>query len=124
MCGKCLGSLRWADQDSNPGTCGLKDRSETESSPEVRCDRDRVVTFADGLLRQAAEGGAVAREDAEMLAREWLTISGADLAMGVLMGGKHEAAQLIELCGCVLRTMRVVCEPTNMAEDDANGRGP
>jgi hypothetical protein len=85
-------------------TYGLKDRSETESSPEVRCDRDRVVTFADSLLRQAAEGGAVAREDAEMLAREWLAISGADLAMGVLMGGKHQAAQLIELCGCVLRT--------------------
>jgi hypothetical protein len=80
------------------------------------------VTFAEGLLRQAEEGGAVAREDAETLAREWLAISGADLAMGVLMGGKHEAAQLIELCGCVLRTMGVVCEPTNLAEDDANER--
>jgi hypothetical protein len=88
-------------------TYGLKDRSETESSPEVRCDRDRVVTFADSLLRQAAESGAVAREDAEMLAREWLTISGADLAMRVLMGGTHEAAQLIELCACVLRTVGV-----------------
>jgi hypothetical protein len=84
----------------------------------------RVVTFAESLLRQAAEGGALAREDAEMLACEWLAISGADLAMGVLMGGKHEAAQLIQPCGCVLRTMGVVCEPTNMAEDDANGRGP
>jgi hypothetical protein len=59
-----------------------------------------------------------------MLAREWLAISGADLAMRVLVGGTYEAAQLIELCGCVLRTMRVVCEPTNMAGGDANGRGP
>jgi hypothetical protein len=64
------------DRDANR-TDGLKDRSETKSSPEVRCDRDRVVTFADSLLRQAAEGGAIAREDAEMLAREWLAISGA-----------------------------------------------
>jgi hypothetical protein len=59
-----------------------------------------------------------------MLAREWLAISGADLAMRVLMSGTHEAAQLIELCGCVLRTVGVACEPTNMAEDDAIAREP
>jgi hypothetical protein len=82
------------------------------------------VTFADSLLRQAAEGGAIAREDAEMLAREWLATSGADLAMRVLMGGTHEAAQLVELCGCVLRTVGIVCEPTNMAKEDANERRP
>jgi hypothetical protein len=58
-----------------------------------------------------------------MLAREWLAISGADLAMRVLIGGTYEAAQLVELCACVLRTVGVPYEPTSTAEDDTNGRG-
>jgi hypothetical protein len=78
------------------------------------------VTFAQSLLQRAAEGSFIAREEAETLAREWLTQSGADLAMQVLMGGTHEAAQLIDLCGRVLNTMGVAREPTNMADDDAN----
>jgi hypothetical protein len=80
------------------------------------------VTFADSLLRRAAEG-SVAREDAELLAREWLAISGAELAMRVLMGGTYEAAQLIELCVCVLRTVGVSFEATSMAEGDASEHG-
>jgi hypothetical protein len=91
-------------QGIEPWTYGLKEPSTNEELREVASERDRVVTLAESVLRQATEG-AVAREDAEKLAREWLAITGADLAMQVLMGGAHEAARLVELCGCVLRTL-------------------
>jgi hypothetical protein len=82
------------------------------------------VTFADHLLRLAAEGGAIAREDAETLAREWLSLTGADLAMRVLMGGANEAARLVELCGCVLHTLGAASGSMSAADDNTNGGRP
>ncbi len=91
-------------QGIEPWTYGLKEPSTNEELREVTSDRDRVVTLAESVLQQATEG-SVAREDAEALAREWLAITGADLAMQVLLGGTHEATRLVELCGYVLRTL-------------------
>jgi hypothetical protein len=68
------------------------------------------------VLRLAAAQGAVPREEAEALARDWLALTGADVAMRVLTGGTHEAAQLVELCSFVLRTLGVSAEPERASE--------
>ncbi len=57
-------------------------------------------------LLDGAERGVVQREDAEALAREWLELTGGDLAIEVIEGDdEHAAARLVELCSHVLRVV-------------------
>ena len=117
-------SSRCGPSGFEPATHGLKELSTTESFHRVKYERDRVVTFADHLLQLGAEGGVIAREDAETLAREWLSLTGADLAMRVLMGGANEAARLVELCACVLQTLGAASGSMSAADDNTNGGRP
>jgi hypothetical protein len=55
------------------------------------------------LLLEANERRVVSRERAEAFARNWLVVSGAELALAVLEGGPFAAARLVELCELVLR---------------------
>ncbi|HEX9297534.1 MAG TPA: hypothetical protein VF881_16945 [Polyangiaceae bacterium] len=55
------------------------------------------------LLVEANDRGAVDRERAEAFAKQWLAISGGELACSVLEGGPFGAARLDELCELVLR---------------------
>jgi hypothetical protein len=54
-------------------------------------------------LSRRTSGGSVDHERAEAFAKNWLAISGGDLALAVLEGGPFAAARLVELCEIVLR---------------------
>ncbi len=56
----------------------------------------------EGLLCSAVNGQSVPREEAEAVARDWLEVTGAHVAMRVLTGGSHEARQVVELCELIL----------------------
>jgi hypothetical protein len=64
------------------------------------------VGIAARALLEDAERGVVVREDAEALAMQWLDLTGADLALGVLdCDDEHAATRLIDLASHVLRVI-------------------
>ena len=89
-----------------PRTYGLKERSGFQAPRGVEVDRGRLVGLAAATLLDAAERGVVERAAAEALAREWLALTGGDVALAVLEGDdEHVAARVVELCGQVLSTL-------------------
>jgi hypothetical protein len=51
-----------------------------------------------------SEHGAIAPERVEAFARNWLAVTGGDLALRVLDGGEFIAARFVELCKHVLHS--------------------
>ena len=70
---------------------------------------------AEALLESAVDGHGVPREEAEAIARAWLELTGAHVAMRVLTGGAHEAADVVELCERILRAV------DELGDDEAKG---
>jgi hypothetical protein len=65
------------------------------------------VTLADraeAILRGAATGEAISRDEAHGLARDWLAATAGDVALAVLTGGELEAARIVELCERIITT--------------------
>ncbi len=57
---------------------------------------------AAGLLRKAADGKALSREEVHALAWGWLEVTGGNVALAVLDGGGFEVARTIEFCGRII----------------------
>jgi len=69
----------------------------------------------EALLESAGNERGVPREEAEAIARAWLELTGAHVAMRVLTGGAHEAADVVELCERILRAV------DELGDDEAKG---
>lgn len=91
-----------------PSTYGLKERSDPEELRAVNPPVGSLVGRAARILVDAAERRCVLRDDAERLAREWLALSGVELASAVLTATDEDLAlRVIELAAHVLRVLDV-----------------